>query len=91
MMIRAKMKVKCFRNIFAQYVGCLCRIATMGVGPNNGTNEELFFSAVSKSEGYPADGSDENNTYAKWNRRIKNDDNQSGFIRQVFSRARVLC
>jgi len=26
----------------------------------------LSFNAVSKSEGYPEDGSDENNTYAKW-------------------------
>ena len=28
--------------------------------------EELRFSAVSKSDGYPEDGSDENNTFAKW-------------------------
>jgi hypothetical protein len=28
--------------------------------------EELAFSAVSKNDGYPADGSDENNTFAKW-------------------------
>jgi hypothetical protein len=28
--------------------------------------EELTFNAVSKSDGYPADGSDENNTFAKW-------------------------
>ncbi len=30
------------------------------------TFEELAFSAVSKKDGYPADGSDENNTYATW-------------------------
>ena len=28
--------------------------------------EELRFSAVSKSDGYPDDGSDENNTFARW-------------------------
>ena len=28
--------------------------------------EELRFSAVPKSEAYPEDGSDENNTFAKW-------------------------
>lgn len=28
--------------------------------------ETLNFSAVCKSEGYPSDGSDENNTFAKW-------------------------
>lgn len=28
--------------------------------------ENLSFSAVSKPEGYPEDGSDENNTFAKW-------------------------
>lgn len=30
------------------------------------TSERLTFNAVSKSEAYPADGSDEDNTYAKW-------------------------
>lgn len=30
------------------------------------TQENLTFSAVCRSEGYPEDGSDENNTYAKW-------------------------
>jgi len=28
--------------------------------------ENLYFSAVCKSDAYPADGSDENNTFAKW-------------------------
>jgi hypothetical protein len=28
--------------------------------------ENLLFSAVCKSEGYPEDGSDENNTFARW-------------------------
>jgi len=30
------------------------------------TQEDLEFGAVCKSDGYPADGSDENNTFAKW-------------------------
>lgn len=33
---------------------------------HNETYEELRFSAVSKNDGYPADGSDENNSFAKW-------------------------
>lgn len=32
----------------------------------SGEGEIVQFHAVSKSDGYPADGSDENNTYAKW-------------------------
>lgn len=28
--------------------------------------EQIFFRAVCKSDGYPSDGSDENNTYAKF-------------------------
>jgi hypothetical protein len=30
------------------------------------TCEELEFSAVCKNDGYPADGSDENNSFAMW-------------------------
>lgn len=30
------------------------------------TSESLSFRAVGKSESYPADGSDENNTFAMW-------------------------
>lgn len=30
------------------------------------TCETLHFNAVAKNDGYPADGSDENNTFAKW-------------------------
>ena len=30
------------------------------------TQETLKFSAVCKSDGYPADGSDEDNTFARW-------------------------
>lgn len=33
---------------------------------NYGSSEELIFNAVSKKDGYPDDGSDENNTFAKW-------------------------
>lgn len=29
-------------------------------------SEKLSFVAVAKSDGYPPDGSDENNTFAKW-------------------------
>ena len=28
--------------------------------------DDLMFSAVAKSDGYPEDGSDENNSYARW-------------------------
>lgn len=33
---------------------------------NHGDFETVTFSAVCKSDGYPEDGSDENNTFAKW-------------------------
>lgn len=29
-------------------------------------NEELVFNAVAKNEAYPEDGSDENNSFARW-------------------------
>jgi hypothetical protein len=32
----------------------------------SGDTESLNFSAVCKSDGYPADGSDENNSFARW-------------------------
>lgn len=32
----------------------------------NTTQENLTFNAVAKSSSYPADGSDENNTFARW-------------------------
>ena len=41
------------------------KIKVTSVKPGE-TYEELTFNAVSKSDGYPADGSDENNTFAKW-------------------------
>jgi hypothetical protein len=33
---------------------------------NTPSSETLYFNAVAKSDSYPADGSDENNTYAKF-------------------------
>lgn len=36
------------------------------VEKHEGGNETLHFHAVAKSDGYPADGSDDDNTYAKW-------------------------
>ena len=33
---------------------------------NHDTFQDLTLTAVCKSDGYPEDGSDENNTYAKW-------------------------
>lgn len=33
---------------------------------DNSNSETLHLSAVCKSEGYPADGSDENNSFARW-------------------------
>ena len=55
-MMRAKMRVATvteMRNITAD-------------GEGEKYTEQLQFSAVAKSEAYPADGSDENNTFAKW-------------------------
>ena len=42
------------------------KMKVSAVTQHNETCEELEFSAVCKSDGYPADGSDENNTFAKW-------------------------
>lgn len=39
------------------------KFVVTGVSPF-GNGEKLEFRAVAKSDGYPADGSDENNTYA---------------------------
>jgi hypothetical protein len=33
---------------------------------NHGSTERLVFNAVAKPDGYPADGADEDNTYARW-------------------------
>ena len=42
------------------------KMKVAAVTQHNETCEELEFSAVCKNDGYPADGSDENNTFAKW-------------------------
>ena len=42
------------------------KMRVSAVTPHNETWEELAFSAVSKSDGYPDDGSDENNSFAMW-------------------------
>lgn len=36
------------------------------VAENDGYGQTLFFSAVYKKDGYPEDGSDENNSFARW-------------------------
>lgn len=41
------------------------RVAEIKPSPD-GSVETLVLYAVSKSDGYPEDGSDEDNTYAKW-------------------------
>jgi hypothetical protein len=42
------------------------KMRVSAVTPASDTLELLEFYAVSKKEGYPEDGSDENNTYARW-------------------------
>jgi hypothetical protein len=49
--MRAKMKITSIESQFFQ---------------EKKTQEILIFNAVSKSDSYPEDGSDENNTFAKW-------------------------
>lgn len=39
-------------------------------GEGNTTSETLHFHGVAKSGSYPADGSDEDNTFAKWSPSI---------------------
>lgn len=41
------------------------KMSVLSVTPSNGV-EILSFVAVAKKDGYPADGSDENNTFARW-------------------------
>lgn len=41
------------------------KLKVLAVTPSSGV-EVLAFAAVSKKEGYPSDGLDENNTFAKW-------------------------
>jgi len=42
------------------------KVASVVAGENGVGSETLHFNAVSKSDGYPEDGSDENNTFARW-------------------------
>lgn len=37
-----------------------------GVTSHSADSETLMLNAVCKSDGYPADGSDENNNFARW-------------------------
>lgn len=55
--MRAKMRVSAIKR----YVD-----TNSGTQAGSTTQEDISFSAVYKTEGYPADGSDENNTFAKW-------------------------
>ena len=40
------------------------RVSNVVVHPDG--SESLSFSGVAKSDGYPSDGSDENNSFARW-------------------------
>lgn len=42
------------------------KMRVVSIIPNGNGTETLTMSGVSRSEGYPADGSDENNTYARY-------------------------
>jgi len=42
------------------------KLRVTGVEKHNEESETLSFAAVAKNEGYPKDGSDENNSYARW-------------------------
>jgi len=42
----------------------VCSVEHFGSGEHK--SEKVKFTAVAKSGGYPADGSDEDNTFAKW-------------------------
>ena len=44
-------------------------VTRVAVGEDTNGNifrENITFTAVSRNDGYPEDGSDENNTYARW-------------------------
>lgn len=55
-MMRAKMRVASVTE----------GVLPAGAGEPSKYNETLTFQAVAKSDGYPADGNDEDNTFAKW-------------------------
>lgn len=42
------------------------KMQVSSVDTSNPSVEVLHFHAVAKSDGYPADGSDDDNTYARW-------------------------
>lgn len=42
------------------------KMAVLSIGGTAGVSETLSLGAVCKSDGYPADGADEDNTFAKW-------------------------
>jgi hypothetical protein len=42
------------------------KMRVSGVEKHPDDSETLSFSGVAKSDGYPEDGSDENNTFARW-------------------------
>jgi len=42
------------------------KMKVVSVKNQGATYDELVLAAVCKNDGYPADGSDENNTFAKW-------------------------
>lgn len=42
------------------------KLKIASIKKTEGPQEILRFHGVSKADGYPADGSDENNTFAKW-------------------------
>jgi C1A family cysteine protease len=43
-----------------------CKVQVCSVQPQGPCAELVVFNAVSKKDGYPADGSDEDNTFAKF-------------------------
>lgn len=42
------------------------KVYVSGIEKYSDTQETIKFSAMSKAGGYPSDGSDEDNTFAKW-------------------------
>jgi hypothetical protein len=42
------------------------KLQVLSVANHGGNYEQVEMSAVAKSDGYPADGSDEDNTFARW-------------------------
>lgn len=55
-MMRAKMRVSKVERV----------TATAGPDAGKTTSETVAFQCVCKSDGYPPDGTDENNSFARW-------------------------